>query len=261
MRVESEMLIPDNVRRLSRSRCTLPGGVFTKAPSGVFRTYKHVNSNYFGKIKSMAESNTQDFVPIKEIRGGTIILEDGSMHSILFVASLNFALKSYEEQMATIAQFQNFLNSLEFSIQIVVQSRKLDIRPYVATLEEKRRDQENDLIKMQINEYMQFIQNFSDSVNIMEKKFFVVISYSPPVLSNSNSNNPLSKFFGGNKSNVTDDDFFEEAKSQLEQRVDLVSAGISRTGLRLAPLGTEEAVEVLYRIFNPGESEKPIQLT
>lgn len=210
----------------------------------------------------MAESNTQDFVPIKEIRGGTVVLDDGSLNSILLVASLNFALKSYDEQMATIAQFQNFLNSLEFSVQICIQSRKLDIRPYVATLEEKRRDQDNDLIKMQINEYMQFIQNFSDSVNIMEKKFFVVVSYTPPTLSASSNSNPLGKLFGKRGGEeTTDDDVFQEAKSQLEQRVDLVSAGISRTGLRLAPLGTEEAIEVFYRIFNPGESEKPIALT
>ncbi len=211
----------------------------------------------------MAKSNTQDFVPIKEIRGGTIILEDGSLNSILLVASLNFALKSYEEQMATIAQFQNFLNSLEFSIQICAQSRKLDVRPYMATLEEKRRDQDNDLIKMQINEYMQFIQNFSDSVNIMDKKFFIVISYTPPTLgSGTGSSNPLGKLFNrGDDADTTDDQLFEEAKSQLEQRVDLVTAGISRAGLRLVPLGTEESIEVLYRIFNPGESEKPIQLT
>ena len=210
----------------------------------------------------MAESNTQDFVPIKEIRGGTVVLDDGSLNAILLVASLNFALKSYDEQMATIAQFQNFLNSLEFSVQICIQSRKLDIRPYIATLEEKRRDQDNDLIKMQINEYMQFIQNFSDSVNIMEKKFFVVVSYTPPTLSASSGGNALNKLFGkGKEAEITDDDVFQEAKSQLEQRVDLVSAGISRTGLRLAPLGTEEAIEVFYRIFNPGESEKPIALT
>ncbi len=210
----------------------------------------------------MAESNTQDFVPIKEIRGGTVVLEDGSLNSILLVASLNFALKSYDEQMATIAQFQNFLNSLEFSVQICIQSRKLDIRPYIATLEEKRRDQENDLIKLQINEYMQFIQNFSDSVNIMDKKFFVVVSYTPPTLSASSGGNALSNLFNrGEKEEITDDDVFQEAKSQLEQRVDLVAAGIGRTGLRLAPLGTEEAIEVFYRIFNPGESEKPIALT
>lgn len=210
----------------------------------------------------MAESHTQDFVPIKEIRGGTIILEDGSMNTILLVASLNFALKSYDEQMATIAQFQNFLNSIEFSVQICIQSRKLDIRPYTATLEEKRRDEDNDLIKMQIGEYMQFIQNFTESVNIMEKKFFVVVSYTPPTLSTSASSNPISMFLNrGKDTQVTDNELFEEAKSQLEQRVDLVSSGISRAGLRLAPLGTEEAIEVFYKIFNPGEAEKPIALT
>ncbi len=207
--------------------------------------------------------NTQDFISIKEIRGGTIVMEDGTLTTILLVASLNFALKSYEEQMVTINQFQNFLNSLEFSVQILTQSRKLDIRPYVAVLEEKRRVEENDLIKLQIGEYMQFIQNFTESVNIMDKKFFVIVSYTPPTLgSGGGSKNPLSALFGNNKTDTEiDEQLFEEGKSQLEQRVDLVRAGISRTGLRLVDLDTEAAVEVLYRIFNPGESEKPIQLT
>ena len=207
----------------------------------------------------MAQSHSQDFVPIKEIRGGTIVLDDGSLNAILLVASLNFALKSYEEQIATLSQFQNFVNSLEFPVQISIQSRKLDIRPYIATLEEKRRDEQNDLIKMQINEYMQFIQSFTESVNIMDKKFFIVVSYTPAAISSS-SKGPLGKLFGGSGEEVTDDEKFEEAKSQLEQRVDLVTAGISRAGIRVAPLGTEEAIEVLYKIFNPGEAEKPIAI-
>ena len=207
----------------------------------------------------MAQSNSQDFVPIKEIRGGTIVLDDGSLNAILLVASLNFALKSYDEQMATLAQFQNFLNSLEFPVQISIQSRKLDIRPYVATLEEKRRDEQNDLIKLQINEYMQFIQSFTESVNIMDKKFFIVVSYTPATISSS-TKGPLGKLFGGSGESVTDDEKFEEAKSQLEQRVDLVSGGISRAGIRVAQLGTEQAIEVLYKIFNPGEAEKPIAI-
>ena len=128
------------------------------------------------------EANSQNFVPVKEIRNGTIILEDGSFNTILLVTSLNFALKSYDEQMAVMGQFQNFLNSLEFSIQIAIQSRRLDIRPYMATLEEKRREEQNDLIKMQIGEYAEFIRNFTDSVNIMEKKFFVVVSYTPAMI-------------------------------------------------------------------------------
>lgn len=209
------------------------------------------------------KANTQSFIPIKEIRGGTIIMEDGTLNAILLCASLNFALKSYEEQMVTIGQFQNFLNSLEFSIQILTQSRRLDIRPYIATLEEKRKTEDNDLIKLQIGEYIQFIQNFTESVNIMDKKFFIVISYAPPTLGQGGgSKNPLDSLFGSKKANdEIDEQLFEEAKSQLEQRVDLVKSGIGRTGLRLIDLDTEAAVEVLYRIFNPGESEKPVQIT
>jgi len=209
-------------------------------------------------------AESQNFVPVKEIRNGTIIMEDGSFNTMLLVTSLNFALKSYDEQMAVMAQFQNFINSLEFPIQISIQSRRLDIRPYMASLEEKRREEQNDLVKMQIGEYAEFIRNFTESVNIMEKKFFVVISYTP-ALAGGNTGTPsglLSGLFGGSgKDNkLVEDEWFEETKSQLEQRTDLVAAGIGRTGLKVVRLGTEEVIEVLYRIFNPGESEKPVQL-
>lgn len=211
----------------------------------------------------MANSQeSQRFVPIKEIRNGTVILDDGSFNTILLVTSMNFALKSYDEQMAVMAQFQNFINSLEFSVQIAIQSRHLDIRPYMASLEEKRRDEQNDLIKMQIGEYAQFIQNFTESVNIMEKKFFIVVSYIPALVNNtSGPSGILGSLLGRtNSDSVMDDQTFEEVKSQLEQRTDLVRSGITRTGLKAIRLGTEEAIEVLYRIFNPGENEKPIQL-
>lgn len=208
-----------------------------------------------------SQAQSQSFVPIKEIRNGTVILEDGSFNTILLVTSMNFALKSFDEQRAVMAQFQNFLNSIEFPVQINVQSRHLDIRPYVASLEEKRRDEQNDLIKMQISEYSQFVQNFTESVNIMEKRFFVVVSYTPALLNQGGSSGLLDKLLGReNGSKALSDKDFEETKSQLEQRTDLVVGGISRTGLKAVRLGTEEAIEVLYRIFNPGESEKPVQI-
>lgn len=209
------------------------------------------------------QAESQNFVPVKEIRNGTVIMEDGSFNTILLVTSLNFALKSYDEQMAVMAQFQNFINSLEFSVQISVQSRRLDIRPYMASLDEKRREEQNDLVKMQIGEYAEFIRNFTESVNIMEKKFFVVISYTPALAGGSSGGSGLlSGLFGGGtkKNQLVEDEWFEETASQLEQRTDLVAGGISRTGLKVVRLGTEEVIEVLYRIFNPGESEKPVQL-
>src|SRR4029077_17099819 len=130
-----------------------------------------------GATKKTANS-TQDFVPISEVRDGVVVLKDGSLRAILLASSLNFALKSEDEQTAFIVQFQNFLNSLDFSCQIFVQSRMLDIRPYVATLEAAYKEQLDDLMRIQIREYIEFIKSFTEAANIMTKNFFVVVPYS-----------------------------------------------------------------------------------
>ncbi len=199
---------------------------------------------------------TQDFVSVKEIRDGVIILKNGTMVSLLMTSSLNFALKSSDEQKAILLQFQNFLNSLEYSTQIYIQSKKLDIRQYIAVMENRRKEQINELIKIQTKEYIEFIRNFTENVNIVSKNFFIVISYTPPMVQTKGG---ISKLFR-KTSDTTKKSSFEEGRTQLEQRVNVVEQGLSRTGLRLARLGTEETVELLYKIFNPGESEKPVQL-
>ena len=127
--------------------------------------------------------STQDFVPIKEIRDRVIILKDNSLRVILMASSVNLALKSADEQQATLLQFQNFLNSLDFSVQFFVQSRKLDIRPYITLLEEQQKKQSSDLLKIQIHEYIEFIKQFTESVNVMTKTFFIVVPYMPPAFS------------------------------------------------------------------------------
>ena len=109
----------------------------------------------------------QDFVPIKEVRGGIMILKDGTMVGSMLASSLNFALKSGDEQMAILAQFQNFLNSLDFSVQFFVQSRRLDIRPYIRLLEDRLTAQTEDLMKIQVREYIEFIKTFTERSNIM----------------------------------------------------------------------------------------------
>lgn len=202
----------------------------------------------------------QDFIPIKEIRDGVVIMKDNSFRAILMTSSLNIALKSQEEQEAIINQFQNFLNSLEFSIQFYIQSRRLDIRPYLALLEEKERDQINELMKIQTREYIDFIKNFTESTNIMSKSFFVVVPYA----SNLSSGVKSKWGFGGGEtdSKKTKEwlESFEESKTQIEQRVSVIEQGLSRFGIRVAQLGTEEIVELFYKIFNPGEVDKPIPL-
>jgi type IV secretory pathway VirB4 component len=207
---------------------------------------------------------TQDFVPIKEVREGVVILKDGGLRAVLLATSVNLSLKSADEQMAIIMQFQNFLNSLEFSTQIVVQSRRRDMRPYLATLEERMKQQIEPLLKIQTKEYIEFIREFTDQTNIMEKNFFVVVPYTPTTLGpNKKASSLLPSFGKKSKTTEAEDNTmkFEEERSQLEQRIAVISQGLSRIGVRTAQLGTEEVIELFYKIFNPGETEKPIKVS
>ncbi len=197
---------------------------------------------------------TQNFISISEVRDGIIVLKDGGLRAILLATSVNLSLKSADEQMAILLQFQNFLNTLEFSTQIVVQSRRRDMRPYLATLEERMKDQNEPLLKIQTKEYIEFIRTFSEQTNIMEKSFFVVVPFAPMTLGGGGGISALFSSFGGNKTKKTiDSTQFEEARSQIDQRVSVISQGLSRVGVRTAQLGSEEIVELFYKIFNPGE--------
>jgi hypothetical protein len=201
---------------------------------------------------------TQQFVPVKEIRNGVIVLKDGGYRGILICSSINFGLKSADEQHAITMGFQNFLNTLDFSIQIVVNSRRMDLRPYLALLEEKGPEQKTELMRIQLHEYIEFVRSFTDQANIMTKSFYVVVSYTPHVTAAS----AVGFFRRGNSATKSEaaDTSFEEDRAQLEQRLNLVSGGLSGTGVRAVPLGTEEVIELLYRSFNPGELENPIRL-
>jgi type IV secretory pathway VirB4 component len=210
---------------------------------------------------SITAKATQDFVPIKEIRDGVVILKDGSIRSILLASSLNFALKSAEEQQAILMQFQDFLNGLDFSVQIFIQSRRLDIRPYIALLEQRYKEQATDLMKLQTREYIEFIKKFTEDVSIMTKSFFVVVPYMPPVITGGGLS-ILNKSKGTTASKTQDATAqFEENRSQLDQRISVVEQGLVRCNIRVIKLGSEEIVELYYKLFNPGETEKPIQLS
>jgi type IV secretory pathway VirB4 component len=212
----------------------------------------------------MAQSkSSQDFVPIREVRDGIVVLKDGSLRAVVMASSLNFALKSEEEQTAIILQFQGFLNSLDFSVQFFIQSRELDIRPYISLLEERFKEQTEDLMRIQVREYIEFIKTFVESTNIMTKNFFVVIPYTPAIFKPTAGT--LARILPGSTSTAMTrakerSADFEESRSQLEQRVSVVEQGLVRSGVRIAPLGTEEVIELFYKLFNPGELEKPIPL-
>lgn len=206
--------------------------------------------------------STQNFVPVSEVRDGVVVLKDKSLRAVLLASSLNFALKSEDEQTAFIVQFQNFLNSLDFSCQIFIESRMLDIRPYIATLEVAYKNQLDDLMRIQIREYIEFIKSFTEAANIMTKNFFVVVPYSPSAIALAGGNPLAGKLgIGGAQPSAADANrTFEEQVSQLEQRVAIVQQGLVRCGVRTVQLGTEEAIELLYKLFNPGEDGKPMPL-
>lgn len=197
---------------------------------------------------------TQNFIAISEVRDGIVVLKDGGLRAILLATSVNLSLKSADEQMAILLQFQNFLNTLEFSTQIVVQSRRRDMRPYLATLEERMADQIEPLLKVQTKEYIEFIRTFSEQTNIMEKSFFVVVPFAPITLStNKGIGKLLSGIIKSKTTKAIDTTQFEEARSQLDQRVAVISQGLSRVGVRTVPLASEQIVELFYNTFNPGE--------
>lgn len=208
------------------------------------------------------KSSTQEFVPILEVRDGIVLLKDGGMRAILLCSSLNFSLKSDDERNAILLQFQDFLNSLDFSVEIVIQSRKLDIRPYIALLEEREKAQTNNLMKIQVREYIEFIKNFTESTNIMTKNFFIVVPYTPALLNVGSKTSGLSSLLPqrtAKQKTAAKEGNFEENRTQLEERLSVVEQGLIRSGIRVARLGTEEVIELFYKAFNPGETEKPLQ--
>ncbi len=198
----------------------------------------------------------QQFVPVQEVRDGIVVLKDGTLASVVLVSSINLSLKSYDEQRATLVQFQSFLNTLDFPIEIVIQSRRYDVRPYLVTLENRLKEQQEQLLQVQTREYIEFIRSFTDNVNIMRKNFFVVIPYIPPVLNQKGGGvSKILSFLNKGKDTIGDDiKNFEEERTQIEQRMSVVEQGLTRLGLRVAQLGTQEVIELLYKTYNPGET-------
>lgn len=194
------------------------------------------------------ETTSQQFVPISNIHDDVVILKNGQMCMVLLATSINFALKSSDEQQAILSQYQSFLNSLDFSIQIYVQSRRLDIRPYLEILRAREGQQYNDLMRIQLREYIEFISSFTSQVDIMSKDFFVVVPYTPLHLEIKG----IGKFLNTKKETPDENENrFLEDRTQLEQRVSVVTQGLSRIGIRTTPLHTEQLVELYYHIFNP----------
>lgn len=201
--------------------------------------------------KKSTVASTQQYVDVNEVRDGVIVLKNGSLRGILLVSSLNFDLKSTEEQDAIISQYQNFLNSLDFPVQVLIHSRRFNIEPYLQLLKEKEDEQTNELLRLQISEYQHFIKNLTEVSDIMSKYFYVIVPFASIEDKHSGFFDKIGNVLNPKQAIREKRELFETYKNQLWQRMDHVSIGLSGTGVKVAALNTEEIIELLYNTYNP----------
>lgn len=204
------------------------------------------------------QTSTQQFLEVDQIREGVIVLKNKALRGVLMVSSLNFALKAEEEQSAIISQFQSFLNSLDFTCQIVIQSKKINMTGYLEKLQELEAKQTNELLKIQTAEYRKFIEGIISGAppagkygEIMSKSFYMVVPFT--LLEGQ----AVSKkgLFRAPKMPALTEEAFKRCKQQLWQRMEFVALGLRRVGLQAVPLTTTELIELFWALHHPDEAE------
>ncbi|MEK7194664.1 MAG: hypothetical protein AAB667_00145 [Patescibacteria group bacterium] len=207
----------------------------------------------------MATPGTKQLVAISDIHDSVVILNNGSLRMILEISAINFELRSEEEQAAIIQNFQSFINSVDFPLQIAVLSRKFSIEPYIATIEQAGTELTNDLLRVQSEEYSKFIKELSSLSNIMSKRFYVVVPFF--VTEAPSGKGFLDGFKNVFKSNKTVSEIppekFQAYRTQLVQRAELVYSGLVGMGLRVRALEDSELNGLMYELYNPGEQAPP----
>ncbi|MFA5420468.1 MAG: TraC family protein [Patescibacteria group bacterium] len=194
---------------------------------------------------------TQQYLDIAEVKYNTVVMKDGSLRAVLAVSSINFALKSEDEQNAIISSYVSFLNNISTPIQIVVQSRDLNIQGYLDYLKEKEREQTNRLLKIQTAEYMEYIKELVSIGKIMEKKFYVIVSYNPKGEITKGFFSQLSEIFKPANLLRLKEAKFLKYKEALSRRVDSVGSGLMSLGVSVKQLNTQELIELYYKTYNP----------
>ncbi len=197
----------------------------------------------------------QHYLDIAEIREDVVILKDGALRAVLAVSSLNFALKSENEQNALISAYAQFLNALDYPLQIVIQSRKLNIDEYLGRLKKAEKGQANDLLRMQITDYLSFVKELVDLGEIMSKRFFVTIPYSPVSDKRKGFWNRLGEALRPLAALTLSEDRFTRHRVEILRRASHVQAGLSGIGLTSQLLDTQALIELYYRVYNPDLAE------
>ncbi|MFH1534156.1 MAG: hypothetical protein ABID64_04460, partial [Nitrospirota bacterium] len=198
--------------------------------------------------------STQTHLRIGEIRDNTLVLKNGGIRAVLKTSSINFNLKSEQEQNAIINSYQGFLNSLEFPIQILIKSKKLDIDDYIDQVEKLGEKQENKLLQDQTYEYSQYIRKLVEYADIMQKDFYVVIPHNPSRVAGSNI---FQSFFQRLSPKDTYGDIkkrhgeFNKIAKDLNQKINIAKSGLEGCGLKVEQLNTQQLIELFYNSYNP----------
>jgi hypothetical protein len=206
------------------------------------------------KTQTQAQSKAQkattlDFLEIAEIRDSVAILKESEMRAVVAVSSANFALKSYEEQNKIIGAFQGILNSIDFPIQIVLQSRKLDLNTYLDKLKNLEYQQKNDLLRVKMQEYVSYIESLLNEYNIMNKDFYVVVGFEP-IKVKDDVLTQIRKIFQPVKYIKMDREEFLNNRKQLMSRVDNIASKLSSLDLKTEVLNTEMLIALYYNSYN-----------
>jgi hypothetical protein len=200
--------------------------------------------------KNSTKTSTLGFVEISEIRDSTLVLREGQMRAVLAVSSANFALKSIQEQEIIIGTFQGVLNSLEFPMQILVQSRRLDLTSYIEKLKSLEDNQTNDLLRIKMQEYIEYIKQMLAEVNIMNKEFYVIIGYEPVKLTDGLFGRFLRALNPTRAIKQNQEEFLRNRKL-LMSRSDSVASRLASMDLKVNLLNTEQLIALMYNSYNP----------
>ncbi|OGL73574.1 hypothetical protein A3C96_01920 [Candidatus Uhrbacteria bacterium RIFCSPHIGHO2_02_FULL_60_10] len=194
---------------------------------------------------------TQQYLDISEIKEDVVVMKDGTLRAVILVSSINFALKSEDEQGAIIAQYVSFLNTLEFPLQVVVQSRRLNIDKYMERLSESEKNQQNELLKIQISDYRAFVRELVTMGQIMQKQFFVVVPYNPSSDTRKGWVQRMSEAFSPALSVRLVEEKFRKRREDLMSRVGGIRSQLGSMGLKSVTLDTQGLIELYYRVYNP----------
>ncbi|MBU1148690.1 hypothetical protein KKI23_01230, partial [Patescibacteria group bacterium] len=195
------------------------------------------------------KSSTQAHLDISEIKDNCVVMKDGTLRQVLLVSSINFSLKSQEEQTAVIQAYTQFLNSMDFPLQIVIQSRRLNIDQYLQMLHDLEREQVNELLRMQTADYRKFVSELVELADIMSKRFFVVVPYSP--LSNKQKSfvDRVRETLSPTSIIKLSQSKFNKYNTEILKRTNMIVSGLASMDLKAVVLDTQSLIELYYRSY------------